>query len=92
MHTLVSVRDYDAGFAAGLPPEARAVYDYARQICSVAELSAICRLSLGVTRVVVDDLAARNRLLVHPEVSGSGASRTDLTVLERVRTGLRKLA
>lgn len=92
MHTLVSVRDYDAAFAGSLPPEARAVYEYARQVCSVAELSATCGLSLGVARVVVDDLAVRDRIIVHPEAYGTGTPRTDLTVLERLRTGLRQLA
>jgi hypothetical protein len=92
MHTLVSVPDYDAGFAGGLQPEARSLYECARQVCSIAELSATCGVSLGVTRVVVDDLAAHDRIFVHPEAYGSGTSRTDVTVLERLRSGLRKLA
>ena len=92
MHTLVSVGDYDAMFAASLQPEARSLYDHARQVCSIAELSATCGMSLGVTRVVVDDLAAHDRIFVHPEAYGSGTSKTDLTLLERLRSGLRKLA
>lgn len=92
MHTLVSVRDYDPAFAAGLQPEARSLYDCARRLCSIAELSATCGISLGVTRVVLDDLAAHDRIFVHPEAYGSGTSRTDLNVLERLRSGLRKLA
>jgi len=92
LHTLVSVRDYDSHVASSLPPEARAVYEYARQTCSVAELSAVCGLSLGVTRVVVDDLASRDRIVVHPESYGASGPRTDLTLLERLRTGLGKLA
>ncbi|WP_225853902.1 DUF742 domain-containing protein [Micromonospora sp. AMSO31t] len=88
VHTLVSVPHYDAVFAAGLLPEARSLYEQARRAArSVAELSAVCGISLGVTRVVVDDLAATDRLLVH-----SDHDNVDFRLLERLRDGLRKLA
>jgi hypothetical protein len=89
VHTLVSVPSYDLVFAATLQPEARSLYDAARQVCSIAELSAACGMSLGVTRVVVDDLAARDRIFVHPDAYDSTA---DVPLLERLRSGLRKLA
>jgi hypothetical protein len=89
VHTLVSVPYYDAVFAANLFPEARSLYEYARETRSVAELSAHSGMSLGVTRVVIDDLATSNRVVVHPEMY---ASTFDQSLLERLRDGLRQFA
>ncbi|WP_406045248.1 DUF742 domain-containing protein [Micromonospora sp. NBC_00898] len=87
VHTLVSVPYYDAVFASGLLPEARSLYEHARRARSVAELSAVCGMSLGVTRVVVDDLAATDRLRIHADTYS-----LDFRLLERLRDGLRQLA
>lgn len=90
VHTLVSVQYYDASFAARLPPEARSLYERAQAGAqSVAELSAYCGISLGVTRVLLGDLAAENRVLINPETY---ASPYDGNLLERVIDGLRQLA
>ncbi len=89
VHTLVSVPRYDPVFAAGLFPEARALYEAARNTQSVAELSAGTGLSLGVTRVVLDDLAASDRLAVHGHLDEPGA---EFGLLERIRDGLRQVA
>jgi hypothetical protein len=89
VHTLVSVPYYDALFASGLLPEARSLYEHARETRSVAELSARSGMSLGVTRVVVDDLAATDRVVIHPETYSSPF---DFRLLERLRDGLRQLA
>ncbi|HEU4491204.1 MAG TPA: DUF742 domain-containing protein [Jiangellales bacterium] len=60
---------------------------------SVAELAALTRLPLGVARVLVADLEAEH--LVHVAdprgVDGAGEPARNLTVLERVRDGLRRL-
>jgi hypothetical protein len=88
VHTLVSVTRYDVVFAAGLTAEARSLYDRARVPSSVAELSARCDLPLGVTRVVIDELAAHDRMRIHECTAGP-----DLATLEKLRDGLlRKLA
>jgi hypothetical protein len=89
VHTLVSVPYYDAVFATGLLPEARSLYEHARQTSSVAELSALSGMSLGVTRVVLDDLAAVMRIHICPDVYDSPF---DSRLLERLRDGLRQLA
>jgi hypothetical protein len=86
VHTLVSVPRYDSVFASALFPEARVLYENARETQSVAELSAHTGMPLGVTRVVLDDLAATNRLVVH-DTSGA-----DFGLLERIRDGLRQYA
>jgi hypothetical protein len=89
VHTLVSVPRYDRAFAASLLPDVRAVYEQARMTCSVAELSAASGMSLGVTRVVLDDLATNDRLVIH---ANKERSSHDMDLLERLRDGLRKLA
>jgi Protein of unknown function (DUF742) len=90
VHTLVSVGRYDATFAARLLPEARSLYERAQAgTQSVAELSAYCGVSLGVTRVLLGDLAAGSRVLINPETYESPY---DQNLLERVIDGLRELA
>jgi uncharacterized protein DUF742 len=90
VHTLVSVPYRDAAFAARLLPEARSLYERASAgTQSIAELSAHCGVSLGVTRVLLSDLAAENRVLINPETY---VSPYDSGLLERVIDGLRQLA
>lgn len=90
VHTLVSVRHYDPSFAARLLPEARSLYERAyRSSESVAELSAHCGVSLGVTRVLLGDMAANDRLLIDTEAE---VSPYDPRILKRVIHGLRELA
>lgn len=89
VHTRVSGGRYDSAFAARLLPEARALYDRAHRVSeSVAELSAHCGISLGVTRVLLSDLAAGGRVEIGPEA----AAPYDPRLLERVIDGLRQLA
>jgi hypothetical protein len=62
------------------------------QLCevprSVAELAALTGIPLGVTRVLIGDLAATGTLVVHRTAGECGP---DLALLDRVLTGLRKL-
>lgn len=89
VHTLVSGTRYDAAFAERLLPEARALYQRAHAVTeSVAELSAHCGVSLGVTRVLLADLAAGDRIAI----ADADTSPYDPHVLERVIDGLRELA
>jgi hypothetical protein len=90
VHTLVWAQYYDAAYAARLLPEARSLYERAHAtIESVAELSAHCGVSLGVTRVLLGDLAAGNRVQINPETHESPY---DPRLLKRVIHGLRELA
>jgi hypothetical protein len=90
VHTLISVRNYDASFSARLLPEARSLYERANVSTeSVAELSAHCGVSLGVTRVLLGDLAAGNWVTINPE---GYSSPYDPSLLKRVIHGLRDLA
>jgi Protein of unknown function (DUF742) len=90
VHTLVSASWFDPAAAAQLSPEARRLYERASAGAqSVAELSAHCGVSLGVTRVLLEDLAAADRVQVNEDVY---ASPYDHQLLKRVIDGLRKHA
>jgi hypothetical protein len=90
VHTLVSIKSYDPATALRLSPEARRLYE--RASCgaqSVAELSAHCKVSLGVTRVLLEDLAASDHVLINEETYSSPY---DHRLLKRVIDGLREFA
>ncbi len=90
VHTLVSVDDYDPATAARLSPEARRIYECAAAGAqSVAELSAHCGVSLGVTRVLLEDMAAADRVRINDD---SYSSPFDRRLLKRVIDGLREFA
>lgn len=90
VHTLVSVERYDPAAAARLSPEARRLYDRASAgTQSVAELSAYCGVSLGVARVLLEELAAADHVQIHEETY---ASPYDRQLLQRVIDGLREFA
>jgi hypothetical protein len=90
VHTLVSVERYDPAAALRLSPEARRLYERASfGAQSVAELSAHCGVSLGVTRVLLEDLAAAGRVQINDEIY---ASPYDHRLLKRVIDGLREFA
>jgi Protein of unknown function (DUF742) len=88
LHTLVSVDRYDSTASAGLLPEARRLYERAAVgIQSVAELSAHCAVSLGVTRVLLEDLAAADLVRINEEALSAPR---DQRLLSRVIAGLRE--
>ncbi|WP_432931207.1 DUF742 domain-containing protein [Microbispora sp. CA-135349] len=72
-----------------LTPERQAISTLCRQVRSVAEVSALLRIPLGVVRVVIADMAAEGLVHVHqPQLE---AGKPDLNLLERVLSGLRRL-
>jgi len=90
VHTLVSVQRYDPAAAGRLSPEARRLYERASLgPQSVAELSAHCGVSLGVARVLLEDLAATDHVQINEEAY---ASPYDHRLLKRVIDGLREFA
>jgi hypothetical protein len=90
VHTLVSAARYDPSDAARLSPESRLLYERAYQgTQSIAELSARCGISLGVTRVLLEDLAAAGRVQINDETYESPY---DHRLLKRVIDGLHTLA
>lgn len=80
-----------AGAQVGLAVERRKILELTSdRILSVAELSAHLKLPLGVTRVLVGDLAADELVVVHGG-SQSKSPATDLKLLESVLNGISAL-
>jgi uncharacterized protein DUF742 len=80
--------------AVGEPPpwlslEHRAIAMASRETLSVAELAARVDLPLGVTRVLVGDLADQGMVSVHRGPSHAGGP--DVALLEQVLHGLQRL-
>jgi len=78
---------------AGLLPEHQRICDLCMEIKSVAEVSALLSMPLGVARILVADLAESGLVAIHqPAAAGGDAGgQPDVTLLERVLSGLRKL-
>ncbi|KOV69567.1 hypothetical protein ADL00_11050 [Streptomyces sp. AS58] len=75
-----------------LLPEHRKICQLCREVRSVAEISALVPVPLGVARILVSDLAEAGLVAVHQAASGqSGDGAPDVTLLERVLSGLRAL-
>ena len=99
VETLVSALNRPADPADRALPELAAINEVCRgQMRSIAEISALLRIPLGVVKVLVSDLADQGRIRVHgadPATGaaggdeGYGTSKRDL--LEKVLGGLRKL-
>ncbi|MEV7419060.1 DUF742 domain-containing protein [Streptomyces sp. NPDC089919] len=70
-------------------PEMRAIVEVCRRMRTVAEISALLKLPLGVVRVLLSDLADQGRIRVYG--TGHGTGRPERALLERVLSGLRRL-
>jgi len=88
VETLISVTDYDPVLAESLMPESRTLYTRARQRMSIAELSALLDLPLGVVRVLISDLATQGAVYIHPTAF---SYQNNPQVLERILDGLKQL-
>ncbi|WP_371834528.1 DUF742 domain-containing protein [Streptomyces antimycoticus] len=75
----------------GLLPEHQRICALCREIKSVAEVSALLQMPLGVARILVADLAEAGMVIVHEPSASQPGARPDTTLLERVLSGLRKL-
>jgi len=76
-------------WAERVMPEFRAIVELCRRMRSVAEISALLRMPLGVVRVLISDLADQGRIRVYG--TGHGPGGPDRALLERVLSGLRRL-
>jgi hypothetical protein len=89
IEAMVAASHYGARDLSVLAPECQAILGFCRDWRSVAEISAVLRLPLGVARVLVADMAVEGLVRVHQIDHAQG--RPDLKLLERVLSGLRKL-
>ncbi len=89
IEAMVAAAHYEARDLSALDPECQAILGFCRDWRSVAEVSAVLRMPLGVARILIADMAmeglVRIQQLDHPE------GRTDVQLLERVLSGLRRL-
>ena len=84
---VVAVREPDAGEI--WEPEHLAILRLAGKPVSVAEIAARMNLPVGVVRVLLDDLRARNALIVRTRSAES--TTPNLKILKAVADGLRAL-
>ncbi|PRY40736.1 DUF742 domain-containing protein [Umezawaea tangerina] len=92
LETLISVTE--GGFHTAMrstSPEQRSVVEMCALPRSVAEVSAVLSIPLGVARVLLSDLIGMGVVSVHETNGGSAGGQADLVLLERVLHGLRRL-
>jgi hypothetical protein len=89
IEAMVAASHYEARDLSVLSPECQAILGFCRDWRSVAEISAVLRMPLGVARVLIADMAMEGLVRVHQLDHAQG--RPDVNLLERVLSGLRKL-
>ena len=89
LEALVSATVYEPRDLSVLAPECQAILQFCLDWRSVAEISAVLRMPLGVARILVADMSADGLVRVHQRDDSEG--RPDLNLLERVLSGLRKI-
>ena len=88
VETLVSATGRPADPAS--PPEHRTILGLCANPRSVAELAALLKMPLGVTRVLLGDLAAAGNVAVH-RTAGPTDTAADVALMQRVIAGLQRL-
>ncbi|MEU8794464.1 DUF742 domain-containing protein [Streptomyces sp. NPDC048643] len=82
----------DLSQARSHSPEAYRICVLCGEVKSVAEISALLSVPLGVARILVADLAERGLVVVQqPQGDEAGEGRPHVTLLEKVLSGLRRL-
>jgi len=89
VEALVTATVYEPRDLSVLTPECQAILQFCRDWRSVAEVSAVLRLPLGVARVLIADMSADGLVRIHQREDAEG--RPDLQLLERVLSGLRRI-
>ena len=89
LEALVSATVYEPRDLSVLAPECQAILQFCMDWRSVAEISAVLRMPLGVARILVADMSADGLVRIHQRDDSEG--RPDMNLLERVLSGLRKI-
>jgi hypothetical protein len=89
IEAMVVAAHYEARDLSLLSPECQAILEFCRDWQSVAEISAVLRMPLGVARILIADMAAEGLVRIHQLNHAEG--RPHVKLLERVLSGLRKL-
>lgn len=89
IEAMVAAAHYDVRDLSGLSPECQAILEFCRDWQSVAEVSAVLQLPLGVARILIADLAVEGLVRIQQPNHDQGGP--DVKLLERVLSGLRRL-
>lgn len=89
LEALISATAAARNESGTLTPEWQAISDLCREWRSVAEISALLRMPLGVARVLVADMSEQGLVQIRSSLDNDARPNTNL--LERVLSGLRKL-
>ena len=90
IETLVSTSDQGSVPSESMQAEYRAIAGLCAQTRSVAEIAALLSIPLGVSKVLVGDMASLGLVFVHAaDTAGDGVP--NLGLMERVLSGLRRL-
>ncbi|MDS1271715.1 DUF742 domain-containing protein [Lipingzhangella sp. LS1_29] len=89
VQTLVSAADPGSEPPRALMPESRSIHELCVEPRSVAEIAAELDIPLGVTQVLLSDLADQGLVYIHPTITGHSPSENQ--VLERALRGLERL-
>jgi hypothetical protein len=89
IEAMVVATHYEAGDLSRLTPECQAILEFCRDWRSVAEISAVLQMPLGVARVLLTDMAVEGLVRIHQLNHDQG--RPDVKLLERVLSGIRRL-
>ncbi len=89
IEAMVASSHYQAGDITRLSPECQAILEFCRDWRSVAEVSAVLQMPLGVARILITDMAAEGLVRINQLNHAQG--RPDVKLLERVLSGIRRL-
>ena len=89
IEAMVAVAHYQDRDLSLLSPECQAILGLGGGWRSVAEISAVLQMPLGVARILIADMAADGLVRIHQLDHVQG--RPDIKLLERVLSGLRRL-
>jgi hypothetical protein len=89
IEAMVVAAYHDARDLSLLSPECQAILEFCRDWRSVAEVSAVLQMPLGVARILIADMAVEGLVRIHQLNHAQGGP--DVRLLERVLSGLRKL-
>lgn len=89
IEAMVAVANHEARDKSLLSPECQAILEFCRGWRSVAEISAVLQMPLGVARILISDMAVEGLVRVQQLNHAQGGP--DVKLLERVLSGLRRL-
>ena len=89
IEAMVTAAHHEARDLSLLSPECQAILKLCRDWQSVAEISAVLQMPLGVARILIADMAVEGLVRIHQLNHAQGGP--DVKLLERVLSGLRRL-